>query len=361
MTLKNTGTTTLTSATIFYRADAGAYASFPWTGSVAAGATTTVTLPATSMTVGQSGYHVFVDSVGMPNGSADINGANNVTGVNVFVQNTDGAVLPYGTSFEATDTTYYASNTANNGAIWKKWQTGTTGVYLGHSGTYAMGFSLLDYPSGAVNTLVMPNIKLVTPGNTSLKFWVAYSQQTTSNTDKLEVVASTDCGANWLALSTISGSSAVTLPASTTAYSYPTAPTHYKSYSVSLSSLPAGSVMLGFRATNGGGNFMFVDDVNVISAVGVNEVAAAAPLNVTIFPNPVQNEATISFDLSAESDVNIQVVDAVGRVMTVLANDKMKAGAQSFTLNTSAFASGVYSVMIHTASGTLTERISVVK
>ncbi|MCW3123888.1 MAG: C-terminal target protein [Flavipsychrobacter sp.] len=358
--LKNTGLTPLTSATIYYKADAGAYASFPWTGTLAPGATATVTLPATSVTVAASAYHTFIDSVAMPNGSADVNAANNVSGASFFVENSTAMNLPYGTSFEATDTIYYASNTAKDGSVWGKWQTGTTGVYLGHSGTYAMGFPLINYGVGDVNSFVLPIVNIATPANTSLKFWVAYSQQTTSNTDKLEVINSTDCGANWTVLSTVSGASAVTLPASTTAYSYPTSPTSYKAYSVSLSGLTAGSNMLAFRATDGGGNFMFVDDINIVSSTAVENIAGASSA-ISIFPNPAKDEATLSFELSAASNVHVQVVDGLGRVVNMVANENMTSGAHTLNINTATLASGVYNVMIHTDGGTTTERLTVIK
>ncbi len=365
-TIKNTGSTTLTSATVTSIVDnntAGAVTT-PWSGSLAAGATATVTIPAISVTVtGTGGYHTIVDSAGAPNASPDVNTANNNSGMSFFVENSVGVPVHYSTSFEdLVDTPYYKTDAASNGYKWNIWQTGTTGVYLGHTGTYAAGFPFLNYPTGTVNSIILPEINVSNPSHTSISFWVAYSQTATTNTDKLEVIYSTNCGGVWTPLWTDPSTSAmVTLPANTTAYSYPTSPTMYKNYTAKFTGVTAGSLLVAFRATDGGGNFIFVDDVDIsVSFVGVKNVVPTSE-NISVYPNPAKDEATLSFSLTDNSDVQVQVVDVTGRVMNTVANEKLDAGTHTFTLNTASYAAGVYNVMIHTEGGTTTERLTVVK
>ena len=363
VTLKNSGTTTtLTSAQIFYRVDAGAYSSYAWSGSLAPGATTVVTMPAVSVpAVPQGSNHTITDSVGMPNGIADINSANNLSGVSFFIEGTTGVPQPYSTSFENFyngDSLYYFTDNASNGDIWNIWQTGSSAL-LGHSGTYAAGFPFINFAPGTVNSIVLPEVNITNPATTSISFWVSYSQQTTSNTDQLDVVYSTDCGSTWTSLWNMSGSAMVTLPASTTGYSYPTSPSQYNQYTASLSGVTAGPTMLAFRATDGGGNFIFVDDVDIRVTTAVQNVASST--GISVYPNPAKDEATLSFNLTAASSVQIQVVDELGRTMSVVANDNLDAGAHTFTINTTELASGVYTIMIHTEGGMSTQRLSIVK
>jgi hypothetical protein len=365
-TIKNSGTTTLTSATVYSLADGSGTpaATTPWTGSLAAGATTTVTIGAVPFTItGAGGYHTIIDSVGMPNGIPDVNPANNLSGGTFFVENSTGVPIHYSTSFEdLTDTAYYKTDIANNGYKWNIWQTGTSGVFLGHTGTYAAGFQLRSFSAGTVNSIILPELNIPNPSHTLVSFWVAYSQQTTGNTDKLECIYSTDCGANWTPFWTDPSTSAmVTLPASTTANSYPTSPSQYKQYSAKLTGATAGPMLVAFRATNGGGNFLFVDDVDIsFSTVGVTNVIPTSE-NISIYPNPTKEEATLSFTLTQNTDVHVQIVDGLGRVMMVVANEKMDAGSHSYTLNTSSLASGIYNVLIHTEGGMKTERLTVIK
>ncbi|MEO9532845.1 MAG: T9SS type A sorting domain-containing protein [Crocinitomicaceae bacterium] len=76
VTIKNNGTNTLTSATINYDVDAGANQTFSWTGSLAAGASENVVLPAMSAT---AGAHTFNASTSLPNGNADSNTGNDAS------------------------------------------------------------------------------------------------------------------------------------------------------------------------------------------------------------------------------------------------------------------------------------------
>ena len=76
VTIKNEGTNTLTSATINYDVDAGTNQTFAWTGSLAAGGSENVILPAMSAT---SGAHTFNASTTLPNGVTDSNPANDAS------------------------------------------------------------------------------------------------------------------------------------------------------------------------------------------------------------------------------------------------------------------------------------------
>ena len=140
----------------------------------------------------------------------------------------------------------------------------------------------------------------------------------------------------------------------------PTAASNYAQRSASLSSVPAGSVIIGFKYTHGGGNSMWVDDINFVNTTNVNALAAIDG-KINIYPNPANNEATLSFSLTEQSDVQVMIVDALGRVMNNVANESMEAGAHTIQVNTSMLASGVYNMVIHTNGDTQTEHFSIVK
>jgi len=76
VTISNSGTTTLTSATISYGYDGVMDQTYPWTGSLAQWQTTTVTLPTASLS---NGAHTFDAEVVNPNGTTDENLVNNTT------------------------------------------------------------------------------------------------------------------------------------------------------------------------------------------------------------------------------------------------------------------------------------------
>jgi hypothetical protein len=81
---------------------------------------------------------------------------------------------------------------------------------------------------------------------------------------------------------------------------------------------------------------------------------------LTIFPNPVSNQSTISFSLNKASRINIEVIDMQGKVVTVLVDEILGANKHSYTLNKK-LESGVY-LLKSSVNGVIhTEKIEVVK
>ena len=71
---------------------------YNWTGSIAAGATTNVTLP---VFTSSSGTHAFAVSTSNPNSTTDANTANNASTISYLIR-TNGLTLPFTEGFEST-------------------------------------------------------------------------------------------------------------------------------------------------------------------------------------------------------------------------------------------------------------------
>lgn len=352
ITLKNSGSTTLTSADLYYKVGTGALTSIPWTGSLATGATATVPMPTVSVTVAGPAYVVIYDSVANPNGSADMSVMNNTRGKAIFLQSTNAAAMPFATSYESADVTkFYRSDDDNDGNGWGVYTGSAT---FGKTGTNAAGFECFSYPVGETEIITLPNVAYT--ASSALSFWVAYRQYTTEN-DQLEVVYSTNCGSSWTSIWSGAGSALATGAATTSSFAPTSA--EYVQKTVSLSSVPTGA-MFAFRATSAYGNNMWVDNVNIATSSSVNEIAGAN-LSMSVFPNPTKDNAVLSFNLAAQSNVAVSVVDGLGRTVALVSDGSLGAGNHKIDINTAALAAGVYNIMVTTDAGTQTQRLSVVK
>ncbi len=356
VTIKNTGSATLTSATIYYSIDGGAFLSSAWTGSLATGATATYTMPTASITVSGALYHTVFDSLGKPNGVTDKNLINNTGGQDVFLESNNALALPYTTSFETVDLGKFdMMDVDNNGETWGIYNNGT-GAALGHTGANAALFDCYGYAAGETDVMTLPKVASGVPG--TLSFYTAHCPYSaTAENDMLEVVYSTDCGSTWTSIWSKSGTALANLPLSTANF-VPTS-SQYVAQSTTISAIPAGAI-IGFRGTSAYGNNIWVDDINIKSTVGVNQVNTSAP-EMSIYPNPANEAATLSLNLFESSDVQIQVVDGLGRIVSQVANEKMDAGMHQISVNTSAMAAGVYNVIMHTDNGTNNVRLTVIK
>lgn len=82
--------------------------------------------------------------------------------------------------------------------------------------------------------------------------------------------------------------------------------------------------------------------------------------NVIVYPNPAREGANVTFTTDKAVSVNVNVVDATGKVVYTM-NEKMNTGAQHVFVPTANFAAGIYNVTIATEGGQLTQRLTVIK
>lgn len=93
-------------------------------------------------------------------------------------------------------------------------------------------------------------------------------------------------------------------------------------------------------------------------SASIEEVAAVSGINV--FPNPANNVANVSVELSTDANVEVNVTDLSGKV--VYATDLGSVnGTQNVQLNTTSFTSGVYMVNITVDGAVSTQKLVVRK
>lgn len=337
-TLKNTGATTLTSADVNVTVDAGTPSVVNWTGTLASGATTTVNIPAITAS---SGGHTLKVEVSNVNGSSDANiGNNTVTApFNIFTTSSPAPVVQ---DFEST--TFPPSGWVNNNQGTPNGWSRRTSI-TGHAGsTSAVRAYFFNMPANEADELYLPQTDL--SGNATdtvtLSFWVAYRQYATGDADKIEVLASSDCGASWTTAFSKSGATLSTVAPATTSFA-PTAASQWRQEIVDLSAFAnQANVMIKFVATSDYGNNGFIDDVNLtkngsVVISNMEEVLSSEMLGQN-YPNPAGSLTYIPLSGITEG-MNLLITDITGR--TVLSK-KLIAGQSQVEVETSVLNNGVY-------------------
>ena len=186
VTIKNFGTTTLTSCTINYKVDAAAPSTMPWTGSLATGATATVTL---SPVTAAAGAHTFTSYTSAPNGGLDFDAANDTKVSSFAIVASTGVAAPIVEGFTSTTfpPTSWFINNADGAATWIR-KSGAGGF---GTSTACTKIGFFNIPAGAVDELFAKNIDYSSVTSATLTFNVAYCQYSSEN-DKLEVKVSTE-------------------------------------------------------------------------------------------------------------------------------------------------------------------------
>lgn len=75
--------------------------------------------------------------------------------------------------------------------------------------------------------------------------------------------------------------------------------------------------------------------------------------DVVVYPNPADENATVTYTLTAESNVSIVVRDLSGKVVYTTESGLVGAGTYNTTIDLNTFAQGMYTVTL-TANGTQT-------
>jgi hypothetical protein len=353
VTIKNFGTTTLTSCTINYKVDAGSTMTQAWTGSLATGATATATLPAVTAA---AGGHTLTTWTTAPNGGTDFDNANDQTTQSFAIVSSTGAAAPLVEGFVSTTfppTGWFIDNPA--GLTWTR-KTGAGGF---GTSTSCAKLDFYSIPAGDVDEFYAQNVDFTGTSTASMAFDVAYCQYSSEN-DKLEVKVSTNCGTSWTTVYNKSGTTLMTAAATTSAFT-PTAG-QWRKETVNLNAYAGQSnVMVKFVGTSAYGNNLYIDNINLVNNAfaSVNEKEAAN--EVSVYPNPVSSSAVVSFKLADANDVTIEMVNAIGQVVSVNKLGTLNAGEQTYSLDASNLDNGMYFVNIHVGNSIVVKKVAVNK
>jgi hypothetical protein len=76
-----------------------------------------------------------------------------------------------------------------------------------------------------------------------------------------------------------------------------------------------------------------------------------------ISPNPLKGSGKVSFNLTEESDLCLEVLSANGTVLTILSDKKMPAGAHEFSFNVSHLPDGIYFFLLKSGKSSYVSKV----
>lgn len=341
----------LTSCTVTYDIDGGSPQTYSWTGNLAAGSSTLVTLASQTLSAGPHTLNVTTTN---PNASTDNNNNNNTAAIPFYVNTATPAAAPVTEGFTAATypPTDWALINADGGTTWAR--NAATG-----NPAPSLKLDAYNYATvGAQDELIVKPINMSAASSATLTFDVAYRPYDASYWEKLEVFASSDCGQTWTSVYSKANTVLATGTAITSAWT-PTSAANWRNESVSLNSYTGqGSVFLKFVSTNGYGNNLWLDNINITTVTGVEENANVVS-SVVLFPNPVNELMNVNFNLSQSENVTVNVYNAIGELVSATTAGDMSAGQQSVQVNTATLSNGIYMVEILAGQNRMVSRMTV--
>lgn len=90
--------------------------------------------------------------------------------------------------------------------------------------------------------------------------------------------------------------------------------------------------------------FYAIDSSLSFMEAGINELQKLS--TVQLFPNPTENETTLSYSLTTANNVNIVVTNILGEKIILVDNENKSKGMQTIKINTQNFSKGIYFINV---------------
>ncbi len=314
VTMKNFGTNAVTAAQIFYKLDANANATYNWTGSLAAGASVNLSLPA--VTGYAVGAHTFTAAINTVNGVTDANASNNTLTSSFSYANCSNDNETANNS--ATTAPVLALNTAKNSQI------GST--------------TDLDYYK-ITTTAASPKLK-ITLSNLPADYDLT-----------LYTVKTTGALGTQIAISQLSG-----LVNETIIYNTPTAGASYfikvSGYNKAFSTTGCYSLL----AQTSGVAFAAARGIQLTDKIDAEPTSLVKVESLSVYPNPAHNVVNIKFIAEEKMDYQLTMMNTIGKTMVSM-NLAYEQGENFTVLPTDGFPQGIYFIKITNGETSYTQKI----
>ena len=213
--------------------------------------------------------------------------------------------------------------------------------------------SNLDKDAFVSSTIDLENITAA-----SLTFKYAFAKISPSNSDFLQIFASSNCGQSWAVRKSISSSQLATV--NNTASNYTPGPGDWETVTISnfSSAYQVNNLRIKFLFTSGGGNDLYIDDINLTGPVGLQDNETI--YDFFVFPNPANSIANVQFLLpKSQQQMNIQLHNIIGEQVKNIFSGNLSSGQHNLSIDVSDLAPGVYFVTISNLTRKVVQRFVV--
>lgn len=355
--IKNSGTVDVTACTVKWQLDNGTIDSLNWTGTLAVGDTFQIANYGMSPSYGN---HVFKMWVVSTNGGAvDIHVNNNLK-QNSFIVVNQSFPSPVFSGFETSTfppTNWFIVNPGDDNRKWSRFAT-AGGFGLSAASTRIQFYFIA---AGGIDEFYLPPIDLSTASAAVLTFNVAHGRYSTTLKDRLRVDVSADCGATWTSVyNKIDPSLATTSTIYGSSEYVPTA-AQWREEIIDMNVyIGQPQVFVKFVAVSGYGNDLYLDNINLTPAVGINE-PVLTETSITVYPNPFSTTASIDISLNKTSTVDVKLVNLIGQTVYTEGLGLLNAGKNTITIDGDNLNPGMYYMHLNVDGRDYTRKVMIAK
>ncbi|MCL4103804.1 UNVERIFIED_CONTAM: hypothetical protein GTU68_029121 [Idotea baltica] len=351
-TLYNRGSNPITSFQANWQVDGGTISNLPWTGNLPSLGSANFSIPSIPLAPGNHSITIFTS---LPNGVMD-DDVTNDTLTQAFVTQSapTGQPTPFSESFESGSfpPAGWSINNPDNDLTWELFANAGS-----QNGSRSARMNYYDYQSsGERDELILPTLDLTNAPSGNMTFDVSYKLYSQSGfSDSLFVQVSSDCGNTWTTVYVNGGQSLTTAsPYYTTSSWVPTGNDNWRTETFDLSNFVGmAGIDIKFVGVSDYENNLYIDNINILPVVNLD--AALQGAAVTLSPNPGHDQFRLDLDLPSLTNLEVDVLNALGQVVWHTERKSFRTGSLEFNLDGQA--KGIYFVRVATPEGMTTRKL----
>ena len=217
------------------------------------------------------------------------------------------------------------------------------------SGLRCIGINNFSNIAPSVDELISPAYNLTGAPTATLNFKLHYAAKTATSYDKLVIYTSTNCGQTWALKYIKNGTTSLKTVATyyTSSHTPPSGSSEWRQESINLTNnWGVNPVRFKFTFTSGGGNNIFIDDININTPLTTNVKTWNEKSGISIFPNPSENELNLAFESKINNPFEIEFIDVLGKL--IFTQHFNQITDQKLKIDTKQLSEGVYFINIKT-------------
>jgi PKD repeat protein len=225
-----------------------------------------------------------------------------------------------------------------------KWEFSPNTGY-GNWGSCVKIRNLFNTPSES-DDLISPSYNISSVVNPSMTFRLSGAEAGGTADDALKIYTSVNCGQTWVLRKTLSGAELVTAGLYTSEF-VPNNPNQWQTYALGLSSISSQTNVrfrFEFVAGPNGSNNVYIDDLNIGSGLGFENVADY--IGLSVYPNPSNGFTKLEFTTNKQAKVQMQLLNVLGQPVLAPYSAQVLPGTQNFNIDMTPFAKGIYTVQL---------------
>jgi hypothetical protein len=186
-----------------------------------------------------------------------------------------------------------------------------------------------------------------------LTFRYAFARRNGGNDDRLRVYVSNNCGETWGLRAQLRGSHTLNTTNGVVLGDFvPSGQDEWREALVAniSSNYLVPHFRMRFEFESNGGNHIYLDDININGApVGIADLDNKDDVEMLVVPNPARDQAMVELTLTQATYVQLDLLDATGRLLRALPGSMHAAGTDRIPLPIAGLAPGLY--LLHARIG----------